>query len=73
MDEEDGPPGGRGIQRPQRYSRFTVLCERFAIEVKQACHTLTDATRLPAIICMGRAVARGPRPAAARDHAVFGY
>ena len=49
-----------------------MLCERFAIEVKQACHTLTDATRLPAIICMGRAVARGPRPAAERDHAVFG-
>ena len=40
-DEEDGPPGReqrrRAIQRAPRYSRFTVLFERLAIGVRQAC------------------------------------
>jgi transposase len=77
-DGEDGPPGGRGAgEKPkgrtalvtvpwaERYSRFTVLFERFAIEVMQACKTLADATRLLSISwdeaqrIMDRAVARG--------------
>ena len=61
-DEDDGPPGGSSgggksqghtalvaVPWAERYSRFTQLFERFAIEVMQACKTLIHATRLLSI------------------------
>ena len=77
-EEDEGPRGGSSggakskgrtalvtVPWAERYSRFTLLFERFAIEVMQACKTLTDATRLLSISwdeaqrIMDRAVARG--------------